>query len=195
MTGGPEKFFKTAPQRSLAENTVRTALQVAMMWGLFLFLLPWGIIALQERLGIPLVLTGNWKPVAAAVFVVAGATGLSCGWSFVRWGGGTPIPCDQTTRLTIVGLYRYVRNPMAVLGILQGLMVALYFGSWPVALYALCGAFVWEFVAKPPEERDLARRFGEEYEAYRREVKCWVPQLRPYKRVAYDAKPRSLDVG
>lgn len=187
-----DRHFKVAPQRTLLQNTVRTILQVAAMWGIFLFLLPWAVVAGQERFGIPLVSTGGWRTIAAVVFALAGLAGLTCGWSFVSLGQGTPIPCDQATRLTIVGLYRHVRNPMAVLGIVQGLMVALYLGSWPVALYALSGALVWESVAKPPEERDLSRRFGEQYESYRREVRCWVPRIKPYKRVVCDQRDAQM---
>jgi protein-S-isoprenylcysteine O-methyltransferase Ste14 len=186
MNSGPDRFFKTAPKRSMTENVVRTLLQVATIWTIFLVLLPWGILWLQSLVDIPNFDPGPWRPVAVVVFWIAGLTGLSCGWSFVRWGGGTPIPCDQATRFTIIGLYRYVRNPMAVLGILQGLMVALYVGSWPVAVYSLLGAAFWELIARPPEERDLARRFGRDYEEYRAAVNCWVPRRTPYRRVVID---------
>ncbi|MEX2242665.1 MAG: isoprenylcysteine carboxylmethyltransferase family protein [Fimbriimonadaceae bacterium] len=186
MLSGPDRYFKTAPKRSMVENFARTFLQVATIWTMFLVLLPWGILWLQSLVGIPNLDSGAWRTVAVVVFSVAGFTGLTCAWSFVHWGGGTPIPCDQATCFTIVGPYRYVRNPMALLGILQGLMVALFLGSWPVAVYALLGAAFWEVVARPPEERDLLRRFGQDYEQYRAAVKCWVPRLTPYPRVVID---------
>ena len=57
----------------------------------------------------------------------------------VRDGEGTPLPLDQTNRLVVSGPYYYVRNPMAIAGIGQGLSVALIFQSLPVGIYSLLG--------------------------------------------------------
>jgi protein-S-isoprenylcysteine O-methyltransferase Ste14 len=96
-------------------------------------------------------------------------------------GRGTPLPLDHAHELVVVGPYRYVRNPMAVSGVGQGLMVALFLGSPLVAVYALMGSGIWQHIFRPLEEDDLAARFGADYENYRREVKCWIPRLTPYQ--------------
>ena len=60
------------------------------------------------------------------------ATGVAilfkCIWSFAYVGKGTLAPFDETQKLIVVGLYRYVRNPMYVgvmLILLCGVLVLL----------------------------------------------------------------------
>lgn len=80
--------------------------------------------------------------------------------------------------LIAAGPYRLVRNPMAVAGIAQAVAVGLLVGSWLVVAYGLVGSLMWNFLVRPHEEADLAARFGEEFEEYRRTVGIWVPRLR-----------------
>ena len=180
------RFFRPAKPRSLLSNVVRSLVQTLVIWSVFLFLVPWAIVSLQPVIGIAAWDSAAWKTVAVTVFWSAGASGMHCGWMFVRYGGGTPLPLDQTTRFTVLGLYRFVRNPMSVLGILQGVMVGLYLGSWLVMAYSLLGVVAWEILARPYEEEDLARRFGEEFAAYRSAVPRWLPSLNPYPKVVTD---------
>lgn len=104
--------------------------------------------------------------------------------SFARFafeGAGTPAPIAPTERLVVGGAYRYVRNPMyvAVLSIIFG--QALLFADWSLVVYAgVVAVTVFTFV-KLYEEPTLARRYGHEYEAYRRAVPGWVPRLTPWK--------------
>ena len=97
----------------------------------------------------------------------------------VRDGAGTPLPLDQTNNLVVTGPYQYVRNPMAIAGVGQGLAIAIVFQSVPILIYSLLGALVWHLVVRPIEERDMAQRFGESYLRYRQRVSCWIPSLRP----------------
>ncbi len=78
------------------------------------------------------------------------------------------------------GVCAYVRNPMAISGIGQGLAVALFLGSPLVAVYALMGASLWRFVFRPLEE-DLRKNFGADYENYCETVRCWIPNRQPFK--------------
>lgn len=73
------------------------------------------------------------------------------------------------------GPYRYVRNPMAMAGIGQGIAVAIAFDSWPVFIYVILGGLAWQVVVRPHEEADMLERFGQEYESYRGRVRCWWP--------------------
>ena len=100
---------------------------------------------------------------------------------FVVEGVGTPAPVAPTERLVVGGLYRYVRNPMylAVGATIVG--QALILGRPGLLLYALAfsvvvGAFVHLY-----EEPTLARRFGAQYDAYRREVPAWWPRRRAWR--------------
>jgi protein-S-isoprenylcysteine O-methyltransferase Ste14 len=95
-------------------------------------------------------------------------------------GLGTPAPVAAPERLVVGGVYRFVRNPMyvAVLAAIVG--QALLLGRLVLLLYA---AGTWVAVAafvRYYEEPTLTRRFGEDYEAYRRAVPAWWPRLRPW---------------
>ncbi len=98
---------------------------------------------------------------------------------FVLEGTGTPAPVAPTERLVVGGLYRYVRNPMylAVAGIIVG--QALVLGQLALLLYA--GAFlaVTAMFVRGYEEPTLARRYGAQYERYRRAVPGWWPRRPP----------------
>ena len=131
--------------------------------------------------------TGHWaSPVAivAAILILSGVVVLLD--AFIRFAraDGTPAPPMPTAHLVVVGPYRYVRNPMylAVLAIVLG--QALLFGSWGTLLYA--GAvltavvlFVWGY-----EEPTLERTYGDEYREFRRNVRGWVPRVRPWNGAA-----------
>ncbi len=58
--------------------------------------------------------------------------------------------------------------------------MGLYLGSSAVLLYVIAGGVVWNFLVRPWEEADLERRFGDEYRAYRAQVRCWIPRRIPY---------------
>ncbi|TWT50903.1 hypothetical protein Pla22_36460 [Rubripirellula amarantea] len=93
------------------------------------------------------------------------------------FGDGTPLPTATAPKLVIAGPYRFVRNPMALAGIIQGIAVGWFFGSYVVVSYAVAGAFVWHWLVRPVEENDLQQRFGDSYADYRRRVRLWIPTL------------------
>jgi protein-S-isoprenylcysteine O-methyltransferase Ste14 len=102
-------------------------------------------------------------------------------WRFVAEGVGTPTPLAPPERLVVGGVYRYVRNPMyvATAAVIagQGLLLAQ-----PVLL-AGAAAYLATFAlfVRRHEEPLLARRFGAQYDAYRRAVPGWWPRLRPWQ--------------
>ena len=108
-------------------------------------------------------------------------------------GKGTPLPLDSTTSSVVSETYKYVRNPMAVSGIGQGLAVALFLSSPLVAIYALMGAFIWQFIFRPLEEEDLRKYFGADYENYCRQVRCWIPRRQPYQIDAVAPSSNSIE--
>jgi protein-S-isoprenylcysteine O-methyltransferase Ste14 len=141
---------------------------------------------------IPWFLTGGWQARAPAPYwvsmrvhggllLVAGLIALV--WAFVRFvveGFGTPAPVAAPERLVVGGVYRYVRNPMYVAVLVAIVGQALLLGQLVLLLYA--GA-AWLAVAgfvRFYEEPTLTRRFGAEYDAYRRAVPAWWPRLRPW---------------
>ena len=116
--------------------------------------------------------------IAGMVLGAAGAAfGLWCIFAFVFIGKGTQMPLDPPRHLVIRGPYTFVRNPMYVGAGFALIGAALYFQSRALVLYAaVLGLIVHLFVVFY-EERVLAEKFGPEYEAYRRQVRRWLPRL------------------
>lgn len=141
-------------------------------------LVPWWLTRWRSREPLPW-----WAPLrlVGVVLLAVGAAVLAHAIvRFVREGRGTPAPIAPTERLVVGGLYRFVRNPMylAVVATIVGQALAL--GQPLLLLYAT--AILAAFVAfvRWYEEPILTRRFGAQYEAYRRAVPGWWPRLRPW---------------
>jgi protein-S-isoprenylcysteine O-methyltransferase Ste14 len=126
---------------------------------------------------------GGW---ASPVSIVAGAV-IVCGIvvlldAFVRFAraDGTPAPPMPTAHLVVVGPYRYVRNPMylAVLSIILG--QALLSRSAGALLYAGMVLLAVASFVRGYEEPTLEQDFGDEYREYRRNVRGWIPSVRPW---------------
>jgi protein-S-isoprenylcysteine O-methyltransferase Ste14 len=125
---------------------------------------------------------------ASILLVIAGLGLLSVGLSlwlqtirlFVEVGRGTLAPWDPPRRFVVRGPYRRVRNPMiSALGIvLLGETAVL--GSWPVATLFAWFAIVNAIYIPLLEEPRLLRRFGAQYEEYRRAVPRWIPRRTPW---------------
>ena len=92
---------------------------------------------------------------------------------------GVPWPTDPPSSRKVAqgngGPYRYVRNPMHV-----SFSVAIRGEAWLLSrpgllIYlAVLVVFVVAFV-RWHEEPTMARRFGAEYDAYRKQVRAWWP--------------------
>ena len=113
-----------------------------------------------RRLGVPLLVAGL-------------ATG---GW-FLRTmrGAGTPVdPRHASTALATDGPFRYTRNPgYLAMGLVYAGVSLRCNGRWPLVALPAVLAAVDRGVIRG-EERYLARRFGEDYEAYRTRVRRWA---------------------
>ena len=123
------------------------------------------------------------------LFLAFSALNLRSGGVLSTLGRGTPLPLDCPRELVISGPYAYVRNPMAVAGLGQGLSVAIWLGSWGVLAYVIAGMALWQWGARPAEEQDLEARFGTAYRDYRAAVRCWVPRLRAYDPLPARSRP------
>jgi protein-S-isoprenylcysteine O-methyltransferase Ste14 len=176
-----EQMFRQAKASSTKWILSKTFAQIFVVWSLILVIIPYLITILEDKLGISRFGFPVQKAIAAVLFLVISFVGVSSAYTMSRIGRGTPLPLDAATRLVVSGAYSYVRNPMAISGIGQGLAVALFLGSPLVFVYALMGASLWQFVFRPLEEEDLQKHFGADYENYRGNVRCWIPNRKPFR--------------
>jgi len=124
----------------------------------------------------------NPRPLGWIVIALGVSIALACALEFAWRGIGTPAPFDPPRRLVITGLYRWVRNPMYVgLGVLL-LGEAIAFPRITVTMLFMIAAlwlattiFIVTF-----EEPTLRSKFGDDYAAYCRNVRRWIPRLRPF---------------
>lgn len=121
----------------------------------------------------------NWGPLQyiGLVPMAVGATILIvCIRDFTVQGRGTLAPIDPPTQLVVRGLYRYVRNPMYVGGLVLLLGEALAFRSTAILLWAAVWFTAINGIVVFYEEPALRRKFGEGYERYRAAVGRWLPK-------------------
>lgn len=143
----------------------------ALLVYLFGIELGWG---LPRAAGVLPVLIGAGLAIPGLVLIRETIT------QFATEGEGTLAPWDPTRRLVVRGPYRRVRNPMISGVALVILGEGLILGSLAIliefAAFALINAIYMPLV----EEPGLVRRFGDDYEEYRRAVPRWIPRRSPW---------------
>ncbi|MEY9853255.1 protein-S-isoprenylcysteine O-methyltransferase Ste14 [Leifsonia sp. EB41] len=183
---GPFRFRPAARGRTPGALLLGTLGQIAVFWSFFLVVLPLVIAFLEGRWGLSIALSPPVTALGAVLLVAASALGLWSAATMATLGGGTPLPMAMAHRLVVAGPYRWVRNPMALAGIAQGLAVGLLLHSWLVVGYAILGSLIWNALVRPFEEADLEERFGDAFRAYRAQVRCWLPRPTPWSAPAPD---------
>jgi protein-S-isoprenylcysteine O-methyltransferase Ste14 len=117
------------------------------------------------------------RPVIVEVFgvvvLIAGISMMIWGLAAFRRAMTAIFPNQPANELVRDGPYRYTRNPMYV-----GLTTAFVGGAciidsvWPLILLPLVLGLLYLLVVRR-EEAYLADAFGEQYRAYRRQVRRW----------------------
>lgn len=124
---------------------------------------------------LPFVLIVNIS--VSLLFLVAG--GLLCLWSvygFFR-ARGSPVPLNPPRKLVTSGAYSRIRNPMLLgwfmimfgVGVLLN-SISLMFVFTPLFIYLNV------LYLKTVEEREMEKKFGKEYLAYKKSVPMFVPR-------------------
>ena len=111
---------------------------------------------------------------AMVIGAVGAALALWCIFTFATIGKGTPAPFDPPRRLVIRGPYRFVRNPMYIGAALALASAALFYKSLPLLGYAAFFFLATHAFVVLYEEPTLRRTFGQDYEAYCRQVSRWA---------------------
>lgn len=99
-------------------------------------------------------------------------------WTQYARGKGTPVPVMATQHLLREGPYALCRNPMACGTILYYAGVALALWHPVPLLWVAAIATALILMIKLVEEKEVARRFGAAYAAYKADTPFMIPRLR-----------------
>jgi protein-S-isoprenylcysteine O-methyltransferase Ste14 len=182
-------FIAFIPGQLLARWTMRdahlgsrVALQVIAFCGLMLFLLPASIIEGSGTTWMSPLARPVWQlSLIVQMLAIPAATGLSAVQEFATRGAGTPVPFDPPRRLVMTGLYAYVRNPMQLSAVVLLLLLGVALQNVWIAIAGVMAHIYSAGLAGWDEDEDLRRRFGADWDAYRRGVRSWIPRLRPWR--------------
>lgn len=169
--------FRPSTRTRLSAHVLTTFGQIVVFWGFFLVVAPIILSFLEKRWGVGIVFPPFVAPIGIVIIVLASSLGIASAITMSTLGKGTPLPSAMPNSLVIAGPYRFIRNPMALAGLVQGFAVGLVSSSWLVLVYAVLGSLLWNFAVRPLEEFDLDQRFGDDYRRYRDRVRCWIPRL------------------
>lgn len=128
---------------------------------------------LQSRFPLPFV-PQPYGMVAGDVAVLLGlALALASIVTMLR-GKGTVNTNAASQALVTTGVYRFSRNPMYVSNALLYLGFALLLGSTWALIFLPLPVIYTQVAVILPEERFLARHFGDAYRAYASRVRRWI---------------------
>lgn len=122
----------------------------------------------------------DWRHVThpvQAIGVAVGAMGLVLivlSLGLFRRFRTRPEPWEASTTLIRSGLYRFSRNPMYLGMVLTSAGIAVFFESLAAAILLGLVVVAVDRLVIAREERYLERRFGQDYAAYRRQVRRWL---------------------
>ena len=151
----------------------KSLLYLILEAGLFALYIPLTFLQTGPRLE-----TGRISFLAIPLWLLGIFIVLRCFWDFTFKGRGTPAPIDPPKELVVMGLYRYVRNPIYVGALSIFLGHFLWFGYRSLLIYTvLAFSGVHAFVVLY-EEPTLKRKFGAAYEDYLKKVPRWIPRWR-----------------
>ena len=81
---------------------------------------------------------------------------------------------ENSTKLVTTGLYRYVRHPMY--GSLLFLGWGMFFkNATPVTIALIALITISLYFTSKVEEKEMIKRFGDEYKSYMSKTKRWIP--------------------
>jgi protein-S-isoprenylcysteine O-methyltransferase Ste14 len=118
------------------------------------------------------------KVLGVLVLIAGAALVVETTTRFALQGRGTPAPWAPPERFVERGSYRYVRSPMYLGVILLVVGQGLLLGREILFLWAAVAWLIFTSFLAFYEEPELRRRFGADYDDYRRRVRRWIPDRR-----------------
>jgi protein-S-isoprenylcysteine O-methyltransferase Ste14 len=95
---------------------------------------------------------------------------------------GSPVPLNPPQKLVTTGLYSRIRNPMLLGWIIMLFGVGILLSSISlVAIFTPLFILINVLYLKIVEEKEMEKKFGEEYLKYKQSVPMFLPRLRRQK--------------
>lgn len=149
---------------------------------LFVIAIPFLLVVassfLDQWMRLPIFFFGLVNMIISLVLIIIGI--LFALWSiqvqFVL-GRGTPAPMMPTQKLVVQKPYTYCRNPMSLGTTVLYFGIAIWIGSISAAGLALLFAVLLMVYNKLIEEKELEKRFGNEYKEYMRITPFMIPRF------------------
>jgi protein-S-isoprenylcysteine O-methyltransferase Ste14 len=167
--------------RHAGKERPRSIRIMTLVIGLLVFL-----IAIPVALG----LLSHWISgyvtigIPGTVELFLGITGICAGIFFLFWsistfwivGKGTPVPFASPTKLVTGGPFKYTRNPIKLGAVLFYFGLGTIYDGFVTGLVMLViGVALGTTYHRSVEEKELALRFGKEYEEYRKRTSFFIP--------------------
>jgi protein-S-isoprenylcysteine O-methyltransferase Ste14 len=175
-----EFIYRLATTRNKLK-IIATPVGIIFWFGLSV-LLVFASLWLDRLLPVRLPLSAPTNIFVSAPLIVIGATlCLLTVYSFFR-ARGSPVPLNPPQRLVTSGLYSQTRNPMVLGWIIMLFGVGILLSSISlVAIFAPLFTLLNVLYLKTIEEREMEKKFGEEYLKYKQRVPMFIPRLRRHK--------------
>jgi protein-S-isoprenylcysteine O-methyltransferase Ste14 len=149
----PHWLTRTPAQTFILCPLIVIGFELALHQGELVFV-PWGV---------PLLIWGYLQYVSVGRYRLPRAGGTA----------GMEVPPE---RIVTRGPYRFTRNPMYLGHLIFLLGLTIAFWSW-LGLLILIGRTLWFHQRVLRDEVRLEKLFGDEYAAYKSQVKRWIPGL------------------
>ena len=148
-----------------------------------------GLIAIAGVLLTPM--TTLWPqadPLLRVAGFMLGTAFLFTGLGLRLW-AGLYLGGHKERTLVSEGPYGCVRNPLYLGNLLLAIGLSLFSGSLIVGTVTMISIIALYLVTIRQEERKLAPIFGEDYQAYLRDVPALVPRVSAMRRLIHDRTP------
>ena len=115
--------------------------------------------------------------ISVPLIVIGATSALWTIYTFFR-AKGSPVPINPPQKLVTSGLYSRIRNPMLLGWIIMLFGVGILLGSISlVAIFAPLFILINVLYLKTFEEKEMEKKFGEEYLKYKQRVPMFIPKF------------------
>ena len=119
--------------------------------------------------------------VSVPLIVIGAISALWTVYTFFR-AKGSPVPINPPQKLVTTGLYSRIRNPMVLGWVVMLFGVGILLNSISlVAIFAPFFTLLNVVYLKTIEEKEMEKKFGEEYLKYKQRVPMFLPRLRRHR--------------